>query len=253
MPKMGLVLQGGGALGAYEYGAGTRLVELGWEPVAVTGVSIGAATAAAVAGARGGNIGQSLKHLWQAITLESVPFLPSEHQAALSIFGNPRFWRLRHDVLGYRRWTSLCDVSPMRKTLAEVCDFDQINDPSHMRVAVDLLTEDELENLPIFIVNLFADPFGFSDQPSGGQQRLDWGIVEQAAVPIGNAVDDSHRETGRQAAACQNMIWRERDARDPGCDIVEGIGVGDKIGERHLIAGLNICRCDAGANARNQL
>ena len=45
MPKMGLVLQGGGALGAYEYGAVTRLVELAWHPVAVTGVSIGAATA----------------------------------------------------------------------------------------------------------------------------------------------------------------------------------------------------------------
>jgi hypothetical protein len=43
MPKMGLVLQGGGALGACEYGAVTRLVELGWQPVAVTGVSIGAA------------------------------------------------------------------------------------------------------------------------------------------------------------------------------------------------------------------
>ena len=28
MPKMGLVLQGGGAFGAYEYGAVTRLVEL---------------------------------------------------------------------------------------------------------------------------------------------------------------------------------------------------------------------------------
>ena len=48
MPKMALVLQGGGALGAYEYGAVTRRVELGWHPVAVTGVSIGAATAAAV-------------------------------------------------------------------------------------------------------------------------------------------------------------------------------------------------------------
>ena len=48
MPKMGLVLQGGGALGAYEYGAVTRLVELGWQPVAVTGVSIGATTAAAI-------------------------------------------------------------------------------------------------------------------------------------------------------------------------------------------------------------
>jgi predicted acylesterase/phospholipase RssA len=53
---MGLVLQGGGAFGAYEYGAVTRLVELGWHPVAVTGVSIGAATAAAVASAPDGDI-----------------------------------------------------------------------------------------------------------------------------------------------------------------------------------------------------
>ena len=136
MPKMGLVLQGGGGLGAYEYGAVTRLVELGWEPVAVTGVSIGAATAAAVAGVRGGNIGKSLNRLWEAITLDPVLFWPPERQATFSVFGNPRFWRMRCDLFGYRLWTSLYDVSPMRQTLAEVCDFDQLNDPTHMRVAV---------------------------------------------------------------------------------------------------------------------
>jgi hypothetical protein len=43
---------------------------------------------------------------------------------------------MRHDILGYRDWTSLYDVSPMRETLAEVCDFDQLNDPTHMRFAV---------------------------------------------------------------------------------------------------------------------
>ena len=231
MPKMGLVLQGGGALGAYEYGAVTRLIERGWDPVAVTGVSIGAATAAAVAGARGGDVCKSLRDLWEAITLDELPFWPPERQAIFSIFGNPRFWRMRRDLLAYREWTSLYDVSPMRETLAEICDFDQINDATHMRMAVtatnvrtgdqvsfanyvanpdsihyvtpkilrvsltpdhilasgslppgfpmtvidgvpywdgglfdntpidsllDLLTEDELETLPIFIVNLFA-------------------------------------------------------------------------------------------------
>src|SRR6266478_4035924 len=60
----------GGALGAYEYGAVTRLVELGWHPVAVTGVSIGAATA----GAPDADICKSLKRLWEAITLDPVPF-----------------------------------------------------------------------------------------------------------------------------------------------------------------------------------
>ncbi len=136
MPKMGLVLQGGGALGAYEYGAVTCLVERGWHPVAVTGVSIGAATAAAVAGARDDNISKSLKRLWEAITLDPVPFWPPERQAIFSIFGNPRFWRMRPDLFAYRDWTNLYDVSPMRETLAAVCDFDQLNDPTHMRLAV---------------------------------------------------------------------------------------------------------------------
>jgi NTE family protein len=67
MPKMGLVLQGGGALGAYEYGAVTRLV---------------------------------------AITLDPVPFWPPERQTTFSIFGNPRFWRVPHDVFSYLDWTS---------------------------------------------------------------------------------------------------------------------------------------------------
>jgi len=81
MPRMGLVLQGGGALGAYEYGAVTRLVELGWEPVAVAGVSIGAATAAAVAGARDDDICASIKRLWHEITLKPLPYWPTDLQA----------------------------------------------------------------------------------------------------------------------------------------------------------------------------
>ena len=81
MPRMGLALQGGGALGAYEYGAVTRLVELGWEPVAVAGVSIGAATAAAVAGARDGDVCASIKRLWHEITLKPLPYWPSDLQS----------------------------------------------------------------------------------------------------------------------------------------------------------------------------
>jgi hypothetical protein len=136
MPKMGLVLQGGGALGAYEYGAVTRLVELGWQPVAVTGVSIGATTAAAIAGAYDGDICASLKRLWDAITLKQMPFWPAERQATFSMFGNPRFWRSRTDYFNFHQWTSLCDVSPMRNTLATICDFERLNDSSKMRIAV---------------------------------------------------------------------------------------------------------------------
>jgi NTE family protein len=156
MPKMGLVLQGGGALGAYEYGAVTRLVELGWHPVAITGVSIGAATAAAVAGAREGDIGKSLRRLWEAITLDPVPFLPADQQATFSMFGNPRFWRMRSDLFSYREWTSFYDVSPMRETLKQVCDFDQLNDPAHMRVAV--TATNVLTGYQVSFANFAANP-----------------------------------------------------------------------------------------------
>jgi NTE family protein len=136
MPKMGLVLQGGGALGAYEYGAVTRLVELGWEPAVVTGVSIGAITTAAIAGAQDGDIRASLKRLWDAITLIPVPFWPPDKQATFSVFGNPHFWRSRGDYYNLPHWTSLCDVAPMRETLATICDFKRLNDAAQMRISV---------------------------------------------------------------------------------------------------------------------
>jgi NTE family protein len=89
-----------------------------------------------VAGASKGGIAESLKNLWEAITLRPLPFLPADHQATLSIFGNPNFWRMRTDFLAYREWTNFYDVSPMRETLSQICDFGQLNDPTHMRVAV---------------------------------------------------------------------------------------------------------------------
>src|SRR5688572_14356315 len=94
---IGLVLQGGGALGAYEWGAVARLVEAGMRPVAVAGVSIGAINTAAIAGARDGDIPASLDALWRAITLPAAPWLPTKAQAELSLFGNPRFFRPRTD------------------------------------------------------------------------------------------------------------------------------------------------------------
>jgi len=136
MTAIGLVLQGGGALGAYEFGAITGLCEAGLTPIAVTGVSIGAINAAAVAGARKGDIAASLKELWSAITIPSVPFLANKYQETLSMFGTRNFYKLRTDFYNMSNWTSLCDVGPMRETLARICDFDQINNPGHMRFAV---------------------------------------------------------------------------------------------------------------------
>ncbi|MGZ8319467.1 MAG: patatin-like phospholipase family protein [Telluria sp.] len=136
MKKMALVLQGGGALGAFEYGVVTKLVELGWQPTAVSGVSIGAVNAAAIAGAKDGDIVASLHSMWDAITLPTVPWLPVPLQANMSLFGNPNFWRSRTDFMEMMSWTSLCSTDPMYETLTRRLDFARMNDDKHMRMAV---------------------------------------------------------------------------------------------------------------------
>ena len=134
--QIGLILQGGGALGAFEYGVVTELVHQGYEPVAVTGVSIGAINAAAIAGAKGGDIVGSLRRIWEAITLPDVPWLPKAQQAGLSMLGNPQFWRSRTDWLDALSWDSFCDTSPMLATLHGNLDFAQLNNANHIRIGV---------------------------------------------------------------------------------------------------------------------
>ncbi|MGH7153994.1 MAG: patatin-like phospholipase family protein [Acetobacteraceae bacterium] len=138
---IGLVMQGGGALGAYEWGAVKALVEAGFEPKAVTGVSIGAINAAAIAGGPKEGIIERLDRLWNAITIRMPAFMPEAlasemFSLSLATFGNPAFWIPRTDYFGMWNWTNLCDTSPMRRTLRDICDFSYINNSAHMGFAV---------------------------------------------------------------------------------------------------------------------
>ena len=134
--SIALILQGGGALGAFEYGVVAELVEQGYQPKAVSGVSIGAINAAAIAGAPQGQIAKNLHDIWKAITLPEVPFLPPTMQGNLSLLGNPNFWRSRTDYLNIAHWDSYCDTKPILATLNKYCDFAQMNNPEHIRMAV---------------------------------------------------------------------------------------------------------------------
>src|SRR2546421_12491130 len=87
--RTAIVLQGGGALGAYEFGVLKALYDQrpGFKPAAVTGISIGAITAAVLGGARGEPIA-ALETLWRdKLTVlpqvpgfpgPRIPFLPPE-------------------------------------------------------------------------------------------------------------------------------------------------------------------------------
>src|SRR4051812_3432152 len=129
-----IVLQGGGALGAYEYGVLKALYEQrpGFKPVAVTGISIGAITAAVLGGAKGNPI-SAVDRLWRdKLTVSPplpIPWLPVQSDQSLAVLGNPGMYRL-DAALFTAPWmsTSIYDTAPMRQTLTELVDLEALND-----------------------------------------------------------------------------------------------------------------------------
>ncbi|HUI22609.1 MAG TPA: patatin-like phospholipase family protein [Methylocella sp.] len=126
-----LVLQGGGALGAYELGAARRLYkDAGFAPDIIAGVSIGAITAVLLARpARGLKPLEALEAFWQKITVAGL-FLPPSFRPYASILGNPNFFVPRLDYYALPAWTSLYDTQPLRHTLSELVDLEAIANPS---------------------------------------------------------------------------------------------------------------------------
>jgi Patatin-like phospholipase len=124
--EIGVVLQGGGALGAYECGALNALLELMDEFAAegreivlkvVTGVSIGSINAACVVGAKNGADARArLDALWDDLTLQAPPFWMAAAQRDLAYFGLPGFYTPRPDFWTAPTWTYVYDTRPLLAT-----------------------------------------------------------------------------------------------------------------------------------------
>ena len=135
--EIGLVLQGGGALGAYEWGAVTALLDLiakarsdglAVKLRGVTGVSVGAINAACVVGSTSLSDAQRrLSGLWADPTLHAPPFTPPTMARDLAFFGLPGFYVPRADVWNLPAWTSLYDTGPLLRTLRTHVDFGALN------------------------------------------------------------------------------------------------------------------------------
>ena len=125
-----LVLQGGGALGAFELGVARVLYgERGWRPDVVAGVSIGAITAALLARPQGGDPLAALEAFWSQVTVSS-PWFPGPLKAYASVLGNPHFFMPRTDLWNLPWWTNFYTVGALRETLAGLIDLDALADPA---------------------------------------------------------------------------------------------------------------------------
>ena len=134
-----LVLQGGGALGAYECGVYKALEERGIIPDLVAGVSIGAVNAAIIAGSPRGKAASVLEAFWNEIAVAD-PLIPHEELRRsvaawqIALFGVPKLFSPRWlspswpALLPVTWWTgtSLYDPAPLKKTLEAYVDFDQL-------------------------------------------------------------------------------------------------------------------------------
>lgn len=139
-----LVLQGGGALGAYHLGVCEELARLEVAPDWVCGISIGAINAALIAGNRPGTRITALASFWERVSSGLVPGfdIPNgafsdiwSEGAALWIaatgvpgFFRPRFPPARMQPRGSVGAISYYDTEPLRQTLDELVDWDLLND-----------------------------------------------------------------------------------------------------------------------------
>jgi NTE family protein len=142
--RIALVLQGGGALGAYQAGVYQALHEVGIEPDWVSGVSIGAINAAIIAGNPPERRLARLREFWERITDRKVwhytpdgDFFRKARNAASSWLtitqGQPGFFEPLSPgpwftAAGAREATSYYDTSPLKTTLLDLVDFSLLNE-----------------------------------------------------------------------------------------------------------------------------
>jgi NTE family protein len=144
--RVALVLQGGGALGAYQAGVYQALHEAGIEPDWISGVSIGAINAALVAGNRPEHRIERLRSFWDRITDRKVWYFTPDGDLfrrarnttsawMTMVLGQPGFFEPRRvnawlAPTGARDAVSFYDNAPLRETLLELVDFDVLNEGS---------------------------------------------------------------------------------------------------------------------------
>ena len=211
-----LVLQGGGALGAYQAGAFEELASAGIEPDWVTGVSIGAINSTLIAGNPPERRVERLREFWDRAT-RGAPFVPPSGMDALrpwfnslsfagtAAFGIPGFFvpRLVPPFLapeGTSGALSFYSTEPLKATLEELADFDLINS-KRVRLslgAVNVRTGESvyfdnhrMEIIPEHVMASGALPPGFPPVTIDGEVYLDGGIATNS--PLAYVMEQNFR------------------------------------------------------------
>ena len=216
--RIALVLQGGGALGAYQAGIYQALDEHELTPDWVIGTSIGAINAALIAGNDRANRLPRLREFWECIAhqdgfdLNSVPDEARRLNTMLATMdsmtrGVPGFFSPRPFSLFPMGMAvdpdvaSFYDTSALRESLAELVDFQFLNADDRMRLTVNALkvTTGELVSFDsaqqtIGVEHIMASgalPPGFPPVRIDGDLYWDGGLYSN--TPLDTVLDDEPR------------------------------------------------------------
>jgi len=203
--KVGLVLQGGGALGSYQAGVYEALSSSGYPPDWVAGISIGAINAAIIAGNLPENRVSRLRDFWEQVTSPTA-WWPADltetfaaWQQRLSAhsalaFGQPGFFvpRAALDWFSIKKPTSYYDTKALKGTLERLVDFDRINSPGELRLSVGAVNvrtgrfayfdSREIAIRPEHIMASGALPPGFPAVEIDGEHYWDGGLVSNTPL-----------------------------------------------------------------------
>ena len=232
-----LVLQGGGALGAYQGGVYEALADAGLQPDWVAGISIGAINAALIAGNAPEQRVEKLRKFWETVTADPLAnwfIMPVHlggdfvrnwanywHATAAALHGAPGLFAPRlvpayFAPAGTADATSFYDTSSLRTTLDRLVDFDRINS-GEMRFsvgAVNVATGNFVyfdnrthEIGPEHIMASGALPPGFPPVEIDGEYYWDGGVVSN--TPLQWVLEGAERQ---DTLAFQVDLWSARGA-----------------------------------------
>ncbi len=219
--RIALVLQGGGALGAYQAGVVEGLQEAGVEPNWISGISIGALNTAIIAGNPPDKRTERLREFWNTICQSNNGFglspwveqslfrfndltrssLSAMYGMSAMMDGQNGFFTLRFPpppmlTPGSVEQTGFYDMSALRNTLLRLCDFDLIN-KGHLNVSVGAVNvrtgnftyfcNDRHHLTPEHFMASGALPPAFAPVHIDGEYYWDGGIMSN--TPLGYVLD----------------------------------------------------------------
>lgn len=194
LAERALVLQGGGALGAFELGVARAVYKHStFRPDVIAGVSIGAITAALLGRPACGDPVKALEDFWTQVTVSTL--LPSLYQPYLSMISVPNFYRANPEgAFG----TSFYCTDPLRQTLERLVDVKALADltatPRLVFTATDLETgelatfKSDEESLGLdHIMASGSLPPSFPATRIGKARYWDGGVFDN--TPLGAVID----------------------------------------------------------------